>query len=1574
MKRLLIIFIFSLIGKISLAQYFTDTLFVSQIQSYLKPVINTNENNQILQTFLKFWQTDLSDSHQNFLDLFNEFEQKSLAKKDFLLYLDNSVRLLDLGKKGLLVQWTKFLREKLISKDFTHKTQQEIIYLNRVLTQNRISKQTDLGLIIDGEYDFFFKSDGSFTFRTLSAVNIKVFLQQDTLIIRSTSGTYNTSNHTWQANSGIIFWDRFKEIQDKAFAKFGKYSINTAKKSFEIPKVKFTLNYNAIKINNLDGKLVMRFSYSPGTQKRYPKVFVNRTLNLRKFIPQAIFYGKLSVEGKYVNLAGNVDFFLGKRKVITTSAHSYTVTTKYIKADKLVFNLLFEDSLVIYHPQVSMFLFFDSTSIYSKYPYLAQEALAMDKPRLLTFIRSKDGVGKQPFHDDYHKINIYAAEILWTFDTSLYFANTVNRIEDTCFFESYNYYDPQIFNIFYDERGNNYAKLLYQFLRKNNFPDTVDFDEFVNYLISLHINTFSKRVLYYLELMQSKGWLKIKYTEGLENMVIYDFSQKFYHVIKASLRKFFLKDPVNLKKYTNDYDRIKIYSLANSDTVSFASYVGNYLLVNMGICAVMNLNNYELRIKSPLPFDLSHIRQVRAIPKNLKIKKNFVLHFDGDLQAGLINLTGQNFVFDYNSFKVNLGFVKDMKMKFYHAVDSQYITSLITDKGDTLDVYRYKYKQDSLASVIHFFSGILYIDKENNKSGLFAKEDDEFPFLDVRTSSKIFYPNAPVDSSNFFFKNYPYRLNNLVFLTRDNIKLLGMFRSTILADLDSIKLSIQEDKSLGFKIIDTTDGFKIFEAASLVGYMQLDNSGLHSNGYLKFLSTYAKGKFDLRPDTLIGFVDSLIVYPIDEKQKISQNYPSVYPSIIYNNKAKLILHDNNDSTQTMYLEQASSQGFELFSNFLKDYKKAYLDSAKIEIGYTGAKASGIMKFIDAQIVSDNFNLSYDNFTSDTCRFELKDSTFSQTMFNTDNVSCYMDLITQIGTFVSNTIDNYVEFPQNRYIVYSDHFQWKINEGLIDIGGGLDDPRFLVVSNSNERDSLIQIAKKDAKFIRLSGTKLISMKRHNPVNFSAARTTYIPKKNILLAYDVPFLKIADAQIKSPYPIIIGLGGEIDTIHNGKVIVGKFQHKIFDADIKVIDSLHYSAHGYYTYPLEQKIFFSTITVKDRTTFAYAKLEADTFLLLNHYFKFYGSGNTFDILLRGDRKFLQFSGYVGIMNECEKINPRLVAIDTIINPDTVLIPIRQPIAGKFSRLYATPVIHKIDQSRYRLYNTFLTPVPDNTDKLLIPTNGFLTYSTKKAYYLIGSKTKVMNPDTILPMISYDYKRCLMFAHNKIDWQINYGDIMKYKVWGSYRSYLEDDEHYFFSTIISLDFHYPSKVFEYMIKDINNNDSLDFVFFDENKNLYNTILISASSDKERLAFVEEGSLPSSLSGKLVLADLNLKWDPNRVSFRTPKGKNRFIVLSIDGKQLDVYVRGYVEFRYKRNNISRILIYIEIEPGVWYFFWYQFKGKNATMRVASYNNKAEKYISQLSKKQRELYKHFTIGTAEKDELLRFLSLYGKKL
>ncbi len=1557
-------------------QYFSDSTFKKQLTDYLKPVYSSSKQaEQQFNNFLSLWDSDLSQMHTDLLSTFNQFYKIKIDKTTVFDFILATEQVAAAGKLSFLKNWNLNL-QKILSKP-SAQVVNYITGLKKALIDSILSYNQPIILKLEnGSFNYSLDKQGNVNFSTSGPVDLYFIYSRDTVYISGTTGSYSTSNWQWQGNGGKLIWTKFRGDSLQSFVVLHQYKISTTNLIQEISDAEMTIHRSLLHATGLKGKLVLKFSSNPQIQKKSPVFEGLNNLKIPNIVKQGDFEGKIVVNGQYVNLKGEFNFKLHGDYLIFSKSDNYLVTSQFIKALGTSMRIKVGDKAIM-HSNVNMLLLFDTTMIFKFYPYLSKKIFSLSPPRVLTFYRETSGPQHQPFLDYYHKLLIYSSEILWLFNDSLYFVQSPHTLFQDAYFVSMNYFGPEYFNNLIDYQGRNYPVLLYQYWAHLKYADTVYVGGFYGFLRRLGIETTKKYLYSLLEEMSWRGWFKIKYNTDLNFAFVYDFDPMFKHIIRASIRpKLVAKGEIEAaKKHSSDFDIIKIkVNPVYDSTLMLLQKLNTYTLQNAGLLAILNLKNNVLHILKPDPFYLSRVRNVIVKADTLLIKKDLNMSFSGKVRAGLSLASGDDFNFNYNKFQIDLNHIKTYKLWCWKKIKVPAGVE-VTPQGDTVEKFEYKYEFDTVQSYLNNFKGRLDIDFPQNKSGLLAQNNDGYPSFTSLTNSKIYYFKAPVDTSNFYFLNYPFTLKNLNALTDSAIAMTGKFHSSILADIDSLKLTLQDDKSLGFIKYDTTQGFKIFGGAKLLGYLKLDNSGLHSVANLKFLSSIMRGSFDLRPDQLLGKVDSAVINPVSEQERKQKHYPARYPYITFRGLSYIHLLPETDTTQVLIISQKSKEGFHLYPNFLRGDERGVLDSAKLWVDYTGVRASGIMDFIDAQLKSNKFILDYNNFYADTCQFDYKDSTFKDNLFNTRNVSCYMDLTTRVGTFISNDVNNYITFPKNRYIVYSDHFLWKINKGLIDIGGDLNDPKYVLVKDERERDSLIKLGKYNPKFIRLSGTKLISMKHKNQVNFEAARTVFDPNLVLLRAFDVPELDIADTKIIPAYPVNIRIGGVLDTLPEPKLYVGPFRHKIQGDWAFIKDSKYYVAAGYYTYKDTQRIYFQSIKPTfDTISEGIAHLKIGQRLYLNKYFYYQGPASYENIELRGDRKFLNFKGKVGIYSHCDTIKPRLVVVDQPINPDTVMIKVDFPVKGTTRSLWASPVIHKKSIYTVKLLNAFLTPIPNpGQDRILSKVKGYLYYSPLKSYYIIGSKQKVLNPDTSLPMVAFDYKRCFLFTENNIDLQINYGPDLKYKLVGKYIANLHDGKARLNDVILQLNFPYINSIFTRMIKDLNDMTDIEYTDLEDDVDLKHSILLWAKTEKEKRKFIESQVLPSSMAGTIVLGNVYLKWDPNRSSFRTVDDKNKFSVLYINGKEVDINVKGYIELRYERKKLSRIYIYFDLGDGNYYFFRYLFDGNRGFMNILTSSGKPEEMISQMKDKDRNLTKHFQIGTAEKLELQRFLNLYKQQ-
>ncbi len=1582
--KLLVLLAALIMPFVASAQYFEDSTFVNQVQVYLKPAtLRSESRKQALDGFLAQWTAGLTRFQPDIVDVFNGLYSANAGKEAYFTLIDVINKLVDDDKTEVL--------DKMLGVMTSLKPgdlQDYADYVHNFLFDSLIVYHDRLQIkILSGNFSYTLTKKGFFNVQSTGSLDIAVFYFADTVKIKQTTGSYDSRRKKWSGSSGKLVWKALNDSVNSTYVMLRDYVIPVHQLSFKVENTSLYLSSPLISASNIQGRLEFNFTRSASINVQNPVFVAYDEITKKNLLPNTDFQGYIRVKGQEIRAKGQMIFKYDNKPVIFTKSDDYLIMPTFLKASNVDMKIQ-TGSKFIEHPSVNMTLLYDTVMIARMYPYLFEKIIDRGKPMILSFYRTADGEASRPFYDYYHNLIINVSEIAWIFGKNLYFLRTQSDNYSEPEFLSMNYFEPDVLKDFYDPMGVNYAGMFYKYLRTKHYPDTVRVGAFFGYLSRRGIKTSLRYTYSQLQKMSWLGWFDLTYDQDLSKAIVYNINPVFVHEMKANIRNNLVQDRrFNLlDKYSEDYDVIKIKAGAVLDSVGLIQKLNYFTLRSAGVVAKMSFDTYVLDILRPEPFYLSKIRKVKVFPKELKIREDLNFTFDGKVEAGLTQLNGTDFEFNYPDFSLDLNHVDRMKMWFWSPVDSVVVKQEVDTSGDTIKTYAYNYKLDSVMSYLRNFQAFVKIDTPTNKSGVLAQQGDGYPWLKSLTNSKIYYPQAPVDSSNFYFLNYPFVLKGLPDLTKSSVSMTGLFHSSILEDLDSLKLTVQDDNSLGFIKYDTTQGFKILGAASLLGYLKLDNKGLHSVANLKFLSTVVRGDFILKPDTLSGTTDSTVVNPVDADLKKKLDLPATYPYITYKGNGKILLYSNADSTQTMKIEVGKSKGFQLYPNYLKDQERGVLDSGKIYITYSGVQAVGRMNFIDAQLLSRKFDLDYDNFSADTCQFVYKDSTFKENLFNTKNVSCYMDLVTRVGTFVANDIDNYITFPKNRYLVYSDHFLWKINKGLIDIGGEMNDPRYVVVRDTAMRDSLLQTGKYNPKMIRLAGTRLVSMKRVNPLNFQASRSVFDPYKTVLKAFDVPELKIADTRIKPSGPVIIRVGGLIDSLRSARLYVGKYEHKIYDAVVYVKDSKYYKARGYYTYRDTQRIYFNSIAPmhNDTVSMGEAYLEQGRKLYLNDYFIYTSDAGSGKITMYGNKLPLHFGGAVKLTKTCDLLKPRRLLVDADINKDTVLIPVSYPIQGldyqkNVVTYTASPVLTQ-NGSKFTLENTFITfPKSLNYDKILAKVDGYISYLPQKAYYMIGSREKILHPDTALPMVAYQPYNCLILAQDKFDLGVDFGDDFQYSICGNYIGILQDEKYSFDNLTVRLNFPYLDKILGMITRDLQDMEEPQFLDFEqpEAKKIKNSIMLCTQDKKEKTSFAQDMVIPKSLAGTIVLTDVSLVWDKNRGSLRTPAGKNRFAIMYINGKEQEIYVNGYLEFSFfnvdmRRNpRMARMYLYLDLGDGKYYFFKYTFDRRKGYMAIESYNKKAENYIASLEPKKRQLTKKFQVGVVKnKNELKQFLNLY----
>ncbi|MDW8287385.1 MAG: hypothetical protein RMJ89_04890, partial [Flammeovirgaceae bacterium] len=255
--------------------------------------------------------------------------------------------------------------------------------------------------------------------------------------------------------------------------------------------------------------------------------------------------------------------------------------------------------------------------------------------------------------------------------------------------------------------------------------------------------------------------------------------------------------------------------------------------------ATLNFTKNELKIRGVKNFIISDSMKVVVQPSNgeVIIQENRKTIFGGTMVSGNLVFRGKEFIFNYDSFLVNMS-----------KVDS--ISFLVKDS--TSDVA--KEVPNSLTDT----GGVLYLGRRNNKSGLGGSKG--FPRFDANVGGVIYFDRPDILGGAYdrrmFFEVPPFKMDSLNDKGMDrSIVFKGKFCSGgIFPDFEEI-LSMQRDNAFGFVKETPELGYPLFEKtanAKYYGKIQMNSRGLRGNGKIEHLAgVFYSPDFVFYPDSVL---------------------------------------------------------------------------------------------------------------------------------------------------------------------------------------------------------------------------------------------------------------------------------------------------------------------------------------------------------------------------------------------------------------------------------------------------------------------------------------------------------------------------------------------------------------------------------------------------------------------------------------------------------------------------------------------------------------------------------------------------
>jgi hypothetical protein len=609
----------------------------------------------------------------------------------------------------------------------------------------------------------------------VSYVNVDLIgaSQKDSLTIFTTSGSYLTSTGRWKGKGGEVLWDR-AGLNFQVHAELADYEIKLSFPSFTAENA--TLYYPEYFTSPLKGTLSDKAGLEVSEEKAtYPRFKSYDNIAIPNFYDNVDYIGGFELRGASVFGSSSEDRL---SSIIIKRDHKPVVWVRSL-------SFLFKNDNIL-SSDAGISIYFENDSLYHTNATVKFNSSTKE----LMILRPTNGVGRSPFLDSYHKLDIYAESMVWIIDEEkIQFKPIMGQSAGySAIFESHNYFDE---SVMYKIKGYNEKSPLYtlwEVFKKNDFKD-LPFQTIVSH--------FRKSVADIRQLLidlAAQGF--VEYDTHLD---IISYRPKIAHYL-------------NNEVGTRDYDQIKLESKSHS--------------------ASIDLLNNDLRINGCEFFVLSDARIVNVYPTNesVVVKKNRNMQFSGRIIAGLFDFVAHNCKFDYDRFEVEMNVIDSMIM-------------YVEDKEAPQNLYG-EHKLRGINSIIEDLAGTLSIDKPANKSG--RVNLPEYPMFESRKDGKVFYDRlltlgGHYNRDQFYYTVNPFKITNLDNFVIDSMNFNGYLVSGgIFPDIHQ-PLVIRPDFSLGFIYNTNQQGLPMYEGK---GYyhnnIDLSNKGLRGKGDIHYLTSFSK--------------------------------------------------------------------------------------------------------------------------------------------------------------------------------------------------------------------------------------------------------------------------------------------------------------------------------------------------------------------------------------------------------------------------------------------------------------------------------------------------------------------------------------------------------------------------------------------------------------------------------------------------------------------------------------------------------------------------------------------------------------
>jgi len=1584
-------------------QTFQDSAtFLVDLRNYMKIALNDKEIVSEIDTFQYYWNTNkIGEMYKVGIVLTSNILALRYAKANthmfyYLKTINGFVRKNNLNDYQ---EWEVGLIELVdIQKELMTKVESYLQFSSNFVNYNILMETSTL---VWRASPTTFKMSNDVTKQTMTVefddFNLTCYSKSDSFTIFQTKGIFYPVEKKFVGQNGMVTWERVGLSSDSVYALIQNYEVNMQIGELKAENVSLankTYLLEKTVLGSFEDKLM---GASALLNPTYPKFYsYDDNIEVKNIMPNINYKGCFNMEGiKFVGKGSkdnyaNIEIMLKGHEFITVSSQNFnfykdkkvikypetkkekrpndTISFKKITASDAFTSIRFSEKDSIYHYK-AQFEFVDTANLYM-------------------FTRLNQDSAESPFTDTYHQLSIYSGQLKWTYEDSLlYVCTTLKTGLKTAIFESNEYFSMSRYNQLKGVDQVNPVVQLKKFWKEDSLNRNVfKASEFQKFIDSAETRALSEDQVH----------LKL-FNLAKEGFVLYNPKTR-EAIIQPKLFKF-----ATNKTGKTDYDVIQVTSKLD----------GIY-----GVNGIINLKTMDLRIISPTPTVLSYTKNVVFSADTITVKKNKDMKFNGTIEVGdtsLYQISGKDFKFNYNNFSFDLIKIDSINIL---AKDSVFAyRDSITPHGEKVKDSAKVFKLVKVASKMENTSATLNIDYADNKAGLqdkivLAKRSsiinelkknnsgrkpdnlltidsllNEYPKFATTSNAYVYYDytkdSADYPRSKFYFEVKPFKTPDLGNIEKSKVTAKGTFVSGLFEPLDSVTMTIQKDKSLGFNDIDF--GTRDIYDGTYTGKLSMNNTdGLTGEGKIKYLTTTAHSKhFEFSPAKVTGKTDTIQIKPLTiDKIATVEHAQGDFPNVTSFTESQF------DWIQKDSLIEVTNtkKGFEMFNGFANML-------GEISILKTGLQGDGtfVIKDIsktvnvkkieiteDATLVSSHFDFNFSTLTSDTTNFSILGKDEKIKAFEAFGYNSFVDVVKQTSYFTANYDTSQIHLDINQYLCGLDHYVFDMRLDSIYMGNGIDiyDDQKYFTSTKEDRDKMRSTLPENKKNkVRLTGSWFTSANpNQDSLNFYSEISTFDLYQNKITAKKVEIIEVADANIypKGEY-INIYRNAKMDVLSAAQIIAPRDSqyHVIKQAIVNINGKNDYTGSGEYTYPFNsQKFNFTDIRV-DTTfqTIASTAIKAqdtlDNAFMLSPYFAFNGNINLF-----ASNKYLEFAGYTSILNDCPDIKNEYLKFKAHINPDSVYIPIDSINTASTNGRILTAGLYinnpNVKTGTYvpYIYSTFTSPLQNQTaHKSIINANGFLYYDPKDTYYKISSYYKLKDYTLSGDYVRLHKKFCFLYAEGDLDLNANLGDL-KIKTVGSVTNKIAEKQ-IVMETMMGISFYFIDRNLKIISDKLTDKNSyLDPIVVSTNsyfKNLVNWVgkdRATSLNDDQLMLFNGFDKVPKEFEAyTFMITDLKLNWDTLTNSFRSV---GKIGISNIKGVATNKSVDGYLEIK-KSYKGDEFTFFFNTSDNEWFYFQYSGEMLLSIGTDETYNSQ----LNNLKAKEKKQGK-IELSLGDRDKALAF--------